>query len=262
VASTSAGNGRSGVLGQDLSKSGTYDSGVKGVSTNGIGVLGVGSQIAGVQGVLNGSAPGFAAGVQGIDRLTGDHGSGVIGVSNNGTGVYASTYSNSAGAIAFEVGATGGATLMYAHGATSEVTIDSAANILTSGQIYTSGSCTPGCSAPRRVREVAVMAADSTLEDTGEAHLSNGFTYVRIDPRFANASDPRRGYYVLITPEGDMRGLYVASRERAGFAVREANGGRSSIDFAYRIVAHPLGSDATRLPFVQRHARPVRNIPK
>jgi hypothetical protein len=62
------------------------------------------------------------------------------------------------------------------------------------------------------------------------------------------AIDSSRGYRVLITPDGDNRGLFVSNKGSAGFAVREAQGGRSTLAFDYRVVAYPIGGDAARLP--------------
>ena len=50
----------------------------------------------------------------------------------------------------------------------------------------------------------------------------------------------------------DSRGrcpLYVASRTATGFEVRQMGGGRTSIPFAYRIVAKPYGAGPERLAF-------------
>jgi hypothetical protein len=57
-------------------------------------------------------------------------------------------------------------------------------------------------------------------------------------------------YSVSITPEGNSNGLYVSQKTLTGFAVRENNGGRSTLAFEYRIVAKPFGSNAKRLPMV------------
>jgi hypothetical protein len=46
----------------------------------------------------------------------------------------------------------------------------------------------------------------------------------------------------------DTRGLYVSQKTPAGFQVREAQGGRSTFSFDYRIVARPLDADNDRLP--------------
>jgi hypothetical protein len=109
-----------------------------------------------------------------------------------------------------------------------------------------------------RVRSYGATVAAPTLEDTGEARLIAGSATVRLDPAFANAIDPRQGYVVLITPEGDTRGLFFASRTPGAFHVRETLGGRSSIAFGYRIVAHPFGVNEPRLPMVQMKAANVR----
>ena len=62
---------------------------------------------------------------------------------------------------------------------------------------------------------------------------------------------------MLITPEGDTRGLFVAARTPGAFSVRETMGGRSSIAFGYRIVAHPFGVNEPRLPMVQMRGVPI-----
>ena len=65
------------------------------------------------------------------------------------------------------------------------------------------------------------------------------------------------GYQVFLTPDGDVRGpLYVSQKFAGGFTVREAQGGRSSIFFDYRIVAHRAGSSDARLPVIQSPQAP------
>ena len=51
-----------------------------------------------------------------------------------------------------------------------------------------------------------------------------------------------------MTPNGDTNGLYVAMRTPTGFVVRETRGGRSTLSFDYRIVAHQYGGTGLRLP--------------
>jgi hypothetical protein len=87
-----------------------------------------------------------------------------------------------------------------------------------------------------------------SLEDFGEARLTDGVASVALDPKFAAAIDGSTRYLVTLTPEGDCRGLYVASQTPSGFTVRELQGGRSSVAFNFRIVARPLGDDSPRLP--------------
>jgi hypothetical protein len=74
-----------------------------------------------------------------------------------------------------------------------------------------------------------------------------GVANVQIDPAFASVMD-RKWYYVFLTPLGDTRGLYVSMKTASGFQVRENEGGRSRVEFDYRIVGHPLDAKNDRLP--------------
>ena len=98
-------------------------------------------------------------------------------------------------------------------------------------------------------------ATRPTIEDVGEAALRNGIAFVPLARDFAATIDARRAYLVFVTPEGDTRGLYVASRTPAGFGVRENGGGRSSVAFEYRIVAEPYDTDDQRLPAANARRR-------
>jgi hypothetical protein len=84
----------------------------------------------------------------------------------------------------------------------------------------------------------------------GEGHLVNGAARVQLDPAFAGAIAQQPNYLVFITPEGDTRGLYVTGKSLTGFEVRESQGGRATVDFSYRAVAHPYGDASPRLPVV------------
>src|SRR5262249_46435113 len=75
------------------------------------------------------------------------------------------------------------------------------------------------------------------FEDFGTARLKRGRAVVRLDPDFGRVIK-RNNYRVFITPEGDCRGLYVRRKHAASFEVRELAGGKSSVMFSYRIVAH------------------------
>jgi len=127
--STSPATGREGLIGNDISTSGIYNAGVRGLSargagvagqsTSGTGVQGVSSNSVGVQGVSNisdavqgvigsGIASSFHAGVAGIDRSTsGITNQGVYGQSTNGIGVQAVS-SNFIGAQVTGGGTVGG----------------------------------------------------------------------------------------------------------------------------------------------------------
>ena len=134
-------------------------------------------------------------------------------------------------------------------------------NVTIAGLLYTQGSCHIGClEGQKRVRavdEYSPVETEPTIEDTGEATLFDGRADVAFDPKFANVIDSSSPYIVTITPEGDSRGLYVANRSAGGFTVRESQGGRSTIGFAYRIVAKRFGVSAARLPMTTiQHSNP------
>lgn len=133
-----------------------------------------------------------------------------------------------------------------------ELSVTDTGDLYIAGLLRTNGSCHVGClKGDKEVRTVSTYApseAEPTVEDTGEAALVNGRGDVVLDPQFANVVDSNKGYVVLLTPEGDCRGLYVTQRSASSFIVRELQGGRSTIGFAYRIVAKRFGVNATRLP--------------
>ena len=86
-----------------------------------------------------------------------------------------------------------------------------------------------------KARLYSVESPESWFEDFGEARLSGGRADVSIEPRFAAVTTPP--YHVFITAYGNSRGLYVASRSKGHFEVREIGGGQGNLDFGYRIVA-------------------------
>jgi hypothetical protein len=238
--------------------------GVDGTSTSGAytasGVHGASTKSSGVFGSTT-STVGYQAGVVGgeVTALTTNYG--VLGESEFGTavgaiattanGVSATTGSSHPSVAAISLDAEHGANILNATGQNNvAVTIDGAGNISTPGTVSMEGACASGCSATTHARSYGTTAAMPTIEDSGEAHLTAGFTSVRLDPAFANAIDARQGYLVMLTPEGDTHGLYVAQRSPNGFVVRETMSGRSDIAFAYRIVAHPYGVHQPRLPLV------------
>src|SRR5476651_1796321 len=178
------------------------------------------------------------------------HGTGLFGES--GTGIGVSGASRTAAALAgtsasaseavLEIQATGTGPLMFAKNSANAkvLKLDQQGNLTIAGEITTSGSCQNGCNVPgHRLISYAPRESSPTMEDFGEAQLTNGSAYVRIDGAFANAIDQKSDYLVFITPDGDTKGLYVATRSPGGFQVRESGGGRSTLDFSYRIVAKP-----------------------
>jgi len=116
-----------------------------------------------------------------------------------------------------------------------------------------------GGSAP--VSASGILAPRSTIEDTGTAQLAGGMATVRLDPTFARTLDGGAGYQVFLTPDGDTRGwLYVAEKFQRGFIVREAEHGRSTVAFDYRVVGHPAGTSDERFPtFNEERPAPPRS---
>ena len=98
-----------------------------------------------------------------------------------------------------------------------------------------------------------------TVEDNGTAQLVDGTATVRLDPTFAATIDTSRAYQVMLTPDGDTHGLYVASKSPNGFVVREVEGGRGSISFDYHIYAPALGQSNARMTLV---THPMAAMPK
>jgi hypothetical protein len=259
VGSTGGGVTTAGVYGNDASTIG--ENGVIGNSTAGVGVNGTSINSYGVQGYSQNSIA-----VSGLSQGS----DGVFGTSINGPGVEASSSNNVA--IDAVSGSSNGEQTIQAIGGTSAASgyslatfnsslsptlvMDNAGNLHISGLLFTGGPCSSGCAKTHdgmtgRVERYAPQEAAPTMEDVGEGQLSEGQSFVRLDPAFANVIDTRAGYVVFVTPEGPSRGLYVASRSAGGFVVVENPGGRSSVQFSYRIVAKPLGAAAARLPYVR-----------
>ncbi len=224
---------------------------------------------------------GYSFGGDGVQGQS-HNGIAVDGYSTNGYGVYgqsgatetAGVYGYSNANVGMGVAAVAGPDAFMALLTKGPTTDDSADNIIASdasgnyvftvddrGNVeanayYDAGFCKNGCSKSRHVVSYAAETSEPTLDNVGEATLRAGSAHVAIDAAFANVVDATKSYVVLLTPEGDADSLYVSNRSASGFDVRESHGGRSSIGFAYRIVAHPYGKADRRLPFVTR--KPIR----
>lgn len=236
--------------------------GLHGFSTNNNGVFGdsKGAGASGVYGQNDGGGYGLAGRITnpGIAAVYADGGSNGVGAiifggskdtsGNNlpALSVSASTFSSQIIDVCFNQGPP-----CY-DGSPNVFSLDVGGNVVIRGTITTGGSCKTGCIATsayseKRVRFYTPRESLPTIEDFGEAQLVNGLAYVRIDPAFANTMDPQSNYMVFITPEGDSRGLFVTAKTLTGFAVRENQGGRSTLAFSYRIVAKPFGEHPVRL---------------
>lgn len=263
--------------------------GVNGNSNSGDGVVGVSNQLTGVaaSGVIGVDAQGgsgsairaFGGGgdiFEGYDQhsvfITQLNDTGVFrtnsvvgggcttctrGIEGDGTvtGVfgYASTNVSGGGAV---VGQAASGSVFNGFNSSSQVfSVDGSGNVRISGLIYTGGGCASGCAKTvdgpgRHVVSYTPAESEPTTEDFGEGQLRGGAASVAVAADFANTIDGSAGYMVFITPEGDNRGLYVTDKTSRGFAVRESQGGHSTLAFSYRIVAKRYGVAMKRLPTI------------
>jgi hypothetical protein len=134
--------------------------------------------------------------------------------------------------------------------------VDGKGNVFYHGTIGTFAAARNGLAATA----YGTNAASPSVEDTGSARLRNGSATVPLDPVFAQTIDPQRPYHVLLTPDGDTRGLFVASKGRGAFVVREVQGGHGSFDFDYHIYATPLGRANVRMTFAPHAALVSPNV--
>jgi hypothetical protein len=168
--------------------------------------------------------------------------------SDIGEGVVAET-SGSQGEALAAANFGGGPVMRGYAGRTEVMDIDNAGNMILAGKLTQHGH--PGSVMHAAGAGDVVMyspaQAVATVEDVGEARLSHGQTYVRLDPRFSATMSRARPYLVFLTPQGDTSGLYVTQKTSTGFAVRE-HAGQSDVAFDYRIVGEPYASQPARLP--------------
>jgi hypothetical protein len=211
---SSQSSGRSGVWGHDDSTDGGQGNvGVAGSSTNGVGVSGSSSAFVGVLG----SSPSAQGGA-----FTGGY-IGVEGQAPAGTATFPLVLVD-----------TSGNSLDYTNG---------------NGDIFVHGSYNNFA----RVRNgnfvvsYGATSAAPSVEDNGTAQMVNGVAVVKLDATFAHAIDLSQAYHVMITPDGDTRGLFVASKSLAGFVVREVQGGHGTLSFDYRVLGAKLGHANERM---------------
>ena len=243
---TSTINGNSGTSGISTGTSG-QGHGVYGRSSNGQGVYGTSSSNNGVEGHSTGSG---ASGVAGIQRGTS---------SGSGDGVYSESADTTNLYEALEAKADSSNTYIFeGFNASTDglCTIDYNATLSCTGGAVVKNVRTRHTDANgEHVLAYAAESATATIEDVGTSRMVAGVANVQIDPAFASVID-RKWYYVFLTPLGDTRGLYVSMKTASGFQVRENEGGRSRVEFDYRIVAHPLDAKNDRLPLAPAMRRP------
>lgn len=181
----------------------------KGMKEHGVGVYGRGPDF-GVHG------DGDYAGVSGISKRSGVEGhskteAGVYGHSYEGVGVEGSSGKGDAGRFYGDVYISGD---LYLQGAKSAVVP------------FPDGS---------HRRLYCQESPESWFEDFGEAKLVKGRAVVKVDKGFGAVTTGTS--HVFLTPLGDCNGLFVRSRRRGAFEVRELGGGDRTLLFSFRIVA-------------------------
>lgn len=124
--------------------------------------------------------------------------------------------------------------------------IDSAGNVFYHGTLNSFAKTRLGDNASTFETKAAIPSED----DWGAAQLVNGMTTVRLDPTFAQTLDPRQAYQVMLTPDADTRGLFIASKTPTSFVVREVQGGHGTFAFDYHVYAVALGHAGQRMSIV------------
>ncbi|HET9341456.1 MAG TPA: hypothetical protein VFO25_00905 [Candidatus Eremiobacteraceae bacterium] len=236
--------------------------GVEGQSVNGNGVIAFSSCCAGLtaassngEGVFalsESSSPAIGAiGSTGdaIDAFAGFGGSGQVAFrgTNNGDngsdgngadieGSYIGIIARNAAGIGFPLVAadTNGTDLMF---------VDSAGDLFYHGGLFNFAKTQGGGEAVA----YGARSASPTIEDNGTAQLVSGSANVVLDSAFSHTIDNHQAYQVMLTPDGDTKGLYVASKSPTGFVVREVQGGHATISFDYHIYATALGQAGVRM---------------
>jgi hypothetical protein len=136
------------------------------------------------------------------------------------------------------------APVLRASGPTGDCLLNGAGESICTGAHKTAVSVDGG---DRKVAMYAVHAAENWFEDFGTAQLVNGAVVVKVDPVFAETINGQLDYHVFLTPRGDCRGLYVTRLTPSSFEVHELQGGRSTLEFDYRITARRAGHETERM---------------
>ncbi len=262
------------VTGNDLSTNGSDNDGVLGTVTNGnYGVEGTSGDDA------RGGVAGSATSGVGV-RAASNSGQALVAQSTSDEALFAMT---SSGHEAAEIANRGGAVGLVAeagivaiqgiglgHGDPLMLQTSNGSQTSTvfyvdaNGNVHYAGSLESFAETPSgaTVSSYGTTTTRPTVEDTGTAHLTAGTAAVALDPTFAATIDRTSAYRVFITPAGETRGLFVASRSLRGFTVREVQGGRSSTDFDYRIVAIAAGHADQHMARIDPASIPNMPMPK
>jgi hypothetical protein len=174
-----------------------------------------------------------------------DDGFGVRGLANRGTGVFGDTDSG--------IGVWGRARSSQGFAGAFDGQMEVLGDLRVNGSfIVVNGSKSMAVPHPdgsyRRL--YALESPESWFEDFGRGEIAEGRAAVELDPDYA-AVVRLDDYHVFLAPEGNSKGLYVASKGPTGFEVREQQGGTSSLTFSYRVVARRKDIEGERLERVE-----------
>jgi hypothetical protein len=230
-------------------------------------------QLAGVMGQAYGTGAGFSAGVIGVGELV----PGVVGLSNSGYAMVAVSgdpgNQNTGSLMAFSQNGgiytqsyTGSALQAYNSGTTNNAALTATSSnwaawfqggVWISGELFVEGSSSTVIDHPdgSQRRLCSIATPEAWFEDFGRASLQGGVATVALEARFAVLVDSE-DYHVFLTAEGECNGLYVASRSRDAFVVRESNDGSSDVAFSYRIASRRSDTDNERFKAVMPPGQP------
>jgi len=281
--STKNGTGVSGYSNAGFGVSGTSSSatGVSGSSSTAWGTYGYSQSGPGVQGqsINNEGVVGYSSNSNGVDAasgtgnglvaIAGSNGRGIFAVGGTGDAIYGSAgWGNGAvgiratndgdngsdgngadiegsyvGVVARNKAGMGYPLVAADTNGTDLMFVDSAGDLFYHGGLFQFAKTRDGHVATT----FGATTASPTIEDNGTAQLVGGQANVQLDAAFAQSIDIRKAYVVMLTPDGDTKGLFVASKSPTSFVVREVQGGRATISFDYHIYAPALGQAGHRM---------------
>jgi hypothetical protein len=112
-----------------------------------------------------------------------------------------------------------------------------------------------------KVSTYSSEARSPMIEDFGEATLTAGRAYVRLDPAFVSVIAHGTPYLVFITAHAPVRSpLFVTQKTPLGFNVGEAYPERSAIVFDYRIIAKRYAPQAEASANIPQMLNPTRSV--
>lgn len=156
------------------------------------------------------------------------------------------------GSCTFDTNGNGGCPGMPfgVNGVTSEGEFLADRSALIVGNLSVDGSKSSVVPVDNGTRKVALLCRGSArnwFEDSGGGRLIDGGATITFEPVFLQTVNTGMECQVFLTPKGDCKGLYVTNETPQGFEVHELRGGRSNVEFDYRILARRKGYENLRL---------------